>query len=49
MPTQNMYLAEDRILCLSLYCHSKYKYNLRYIPEAHAFVDPIMSFTGMLG
>lgn len=28
----NMYLAEDRILCLSLFCHFGEKFTLKYVP-----------------
>lgn len=44
-----MYLAEDRILCLSLFTHFNEKYTLKYVPRAHAMVDPIMNLTAFLG
>jgi chitin synthase len=44
-----MYLAEDRILCLEIYSRIGKRYNLKYIPNAKASVDPITSLSGMLG
>ncbi|EAR87998.1 chitin synthase (macronuclear) [Tetrahymena thermophila SB210] len=37
----NMFLAEDRILCLGLYCQPQKDYILKYIPDAYAFTDPV--------
>lgn len=39
----NMYLAEDRILSLGIYCQTDCKYTLKYIPTAVAFTDPMKS------
>ncbi len=37
----NMYLAEDRILCLGIFCQLDSKYTLKYIPDAIAKTDAI--------
>jgi chitin synthase len=39
----NMYLAEDRILSLGIYCQQDRKYYLQYIPDAFAYTDPMKS------
>jgi len=44
-----MYLAEDRILCLKIYTKAGKKYKLRYIPTAHAIVDPVTTLPNMMG
>jgi chitin synthase len=36
-----MYLAEDRILSLGIYCQMDSKYTLRYVPDAIAYTDPM--------
>ena len=36
-----MYLAEDRILSLGIYCQIKSKYTLHYVPNAEACTDPM--------
>jgi cellulose synthase/poly-beta-1,6-N-acetylglucosamine synthase-like glycosyltransferase len=36
-----MYLAEDRILSLGIYCQMNSKYVLRYVPDAKAYTDPM--------
>ncbi len=36
-----MYLAEDRILTLGIYCQMNAKYILKYVPDAAAFIDPM--------
>jgi chitin synthase len=36
-----MYLAEDRILSLGIYCQMNAKYTLKYVPDAVAFTDPM--------
>ena len=41
MKTSNMYLAEDRILSLAIYCQKYQKYYLKYIPDARAHTDPM--------
>jgi chitin synthase len=46
---QNMYLAEDRILSLGIYCQPKSKYTLSYIPDAVAFTDPMKDHKTLLG
>lgn len=37
----NMYLAEDRILCLAIFTQVGGKYTLKYIPKAEAKTDAI--------
>ena len=37
----NMYLAEDRILCLGMFCQINSRYKLRYIPDAIARTDAV--------
>lgn len=37
----NMYLAEDRILSLGIYCQQEKNYILKYIPNAIARTDPM--------
>ncbi len=36
-----MYLAEDRILSLGIYCQMSERYVLKYVPNAGAFTDPM--------
>lgn len=38
-----MYLAEDRILSLGIYCQQDRKYFLQYVPDAIAYTDPMKS------
>ena len=38
-----MYLAEDRILSLGIYCQQSRNYILRYVPDAIAYTDPMKS------
>ena len=45
----NMYLAEDRILCLQLYCKFGQSNTLRYIPTATAVVDPVTNIVNLMG
>jgi chitin synthase len=45
----NMYLAEDRILCLKIYSRYGKKYTLKYIPSAKSCVDPVTNIIGFLG
>ena len=42
----NMYLAEDRILCLGIHSLG---YDLSYLPDAESSVDPVTSLTRLLG
>lgn len=44
-----MYLAEDRILCLQIFSKFDRKYQLAYIPNSEAVVDPVTSLTRMMG
>jgi len=40
-PTEaNMYLAEDRIMCLEILVKAQCKYILKYIPGSVALTDP---------
>ncbi|KAL4509921.1 hypothetical protein ABPG72_010114 [Tetrahymena utriculariae] len=39
----NMFLAEDRILCLGIFCQEGRNYKLKFIPDAKAFTDPVES------
>lgn len=41
MKTSNMYLAQDRILSLAIYCQKNKKYYLKYVPNAKAKTDPM--------
>lgn len=41
MKTSNMYLAEDRILSLAIYCQRNRQYYLKYVPNARAKTDPM--------
>ena len=42
----NVYLAEDRTLCMGIHQNG---YDLEYLPDAHAWVDPIKNLHGLLG
>jgi chitin synthase len=42
----NMYLAEDRIMCLGIHALG---YTLDYLPDAESQVDPVTSLTRLLG
>ncbi len=43
-----MYLAEDRILSLGIYCQMNSKYVLRYIPDAKADTDPMKDHENLM-
>jgi len=43
-----MYLAEDRILSLGIYCQHKSKYTLAYIPDGVAYTDPMKDHNTLL-
>lgn len=43
-----MYLAEDRILCLEIYTKKNNKFNLEYLPNSQAVVDPIVTLPKLL-
>ena len=43
-----MYLAEDRILSLGIYCQTKEKYYLKYIPDAVAKTDPMKTHEDLM-
>lgn len=43
-----MYLAEDRILSLGIYCQPKSSFYLKYIPDAGARTDPMKTHTDLM-
>jgi chitin synthase len=43
-----MYLAEDRILCLGIYCQKGARFNLEYVPQAMAKTDPMDSLVDLM-
>ena len=43
---ENVYLAEDRILCMGIH---KKKYDLAFLPDAYSEVDPMKTVHGLLG
>ena len=43
-----MYLAEDRILSLGIYCQPKSKFYLKYIPDAGARTDPMKTHSDLM-
>jgi chitin synthase len=43
---ENVYLAEDRTLCMGIHQN---KFKLTFLPDAHAWVDPIKTLYGLLG
>lgn len=43
-----MYLAEDRILSLGIYCQTKNKYYLKYVPDAVAKTDPMKDHENLM-
>lgn len=43
---KNMYLAEDRILCLEIY--AKKNYYLKYVPDAICHTDPIKNLADLM-
>lgn len=44
----NMYLAEDRILCLEIVAKKGSQYRLEYIKEAVAEADPVIKLVGLM-
>lgn len=38
-----MFLAEDRILCLEIFCRKARNFTLKYIPDAFAYTDPVFN------
>jgi chitin synthase len=44
----NVYLAEDRVLCLGIYCQKDERFNLEYIPQALAKTDPMENLIDLL-
>lgn len=43
---ENVYLAEDRILCMGIH---KKGFDLHFLPDAFAEVDPMKTVHGLLG
>ena len=43
---ENVYLAEDRILCMGIHTRG---YNMAFLPDAYAEVDPVKTVHGLLG
>jgi chitin synthase len=43
-----MYLAEDRILSLGIYCQMNSSYILKYIPDAVAKTDPMKDHKNLM-
>lgn len=43
---ENIYLAEDRILCMAIH---KKGYDMAFLPDANATIDPIPTVHGLLG
>lgn len=43
---ENIYLAEDRILCMGIH---KKGFEIKFLPDAYAEVDPIKTVHGLLG
>ena len=43
-----MYLAEDRILSLGIYCQMDEQYTLKYVPNAHAYTDPMKDHENLM-
>jgi chitin synthase len=44
-----MYLAEDRIMCLELFCLEERSFRLKYLPNANASVDPVKNIAALTG
>jgi chitin synthase len=44
----NMYLAEDRIMCLELYACKQKRYYQKYIPNSDVRVDPVKNIPTLL-
>ena len=43
-----MYLAEDRILSLGIYCQEDAKFTLKYVPNAIAYTDPMKDHENLM-
>lgn len=43
---ENIYLAEDRILCMGIHKNEK---DIIFMPDAYAEVDPIKTVNGLMG
>ena len=43
---ENVYLAEDRILCMGIH---KKGFGMAFLPDAYAEVDPIKTVHGLMG
>lgn len=44
----NVYLAEDRVLCLNIVAHKNQKNTLRYVKKSVAYTDVPENFTSLL-
>lgn len=44
----NVYLAEDRVLCLGIYCQKDAYFTLEYVPRALAKTDPMDNLIDLL-
>ena len=44
----NIYLAEDRVLCLSLVATKEKQYILKYVSRAIAYTDPPITFISLV-
>jgi chitin synthase len=43
---ENIYLAEDRILCMGIHKNGK---KIHYLPDAYAEVDPMKNLHSLMG
>ena len=43
-----MYLAEDRLLSLGIFCSPYKKYHLKYIPNAVAYTEPMKTHQNLM-
>jgi chitin synthase len=43
---ENVYLAEDRTLCMGIH---KNNFDLTFLPDSYAWVDPMKTLHGLLG
>ena len=46
MYSSNVFLAEDRILCMGIHKNEK---DLMFLPDAYSFVDPVKDIPQLLG
>lgn len=43
-----MYLAEDRILCVDLFCRKNCTYTLKFLPNVKCVTDAMPTLIGLL-